>query len=61
MVAVARKRAERFSDQRFHEDFNQAIGYILSAREADKLQFPSNNLNSLTSLMGVGMWDNVWT
>jgi len=34
MAAVARKRAQRFSDQRFHEDFTEAVRHILSAREA---------------------------
>jgi alpha-1,2-mannosyltransferase len=46
MIAMARKHAQRFSDQRFHEDFNEAVGNILSAREPDKL-------NSPTSLTGM--------
>jgi hypothetical protein len=29
MIAMARKRAQSFSDQRFHEDFNEAVGNIL--------------------------------
>ncbi|KAJ1257848.1 hypothetical protein BS78_10G027800 [Paspalum vaginatum] len=34
MAAAARKRAQRFSEQRFHEDFTEAVRPILSAREA---------------------------
>jgi alpha-1,2-mannosyltransferase len=34
LAAVARKRAQRFSDQRFHEDFTESVRHILSAREA---------------------------
>ncbi|KAJ1266039.1 hypothetical protein BS78_08G120600 [Paspalum vaginatum] len=34
MAAAARKRAQRFSEQRFHEDFTRAVRPILSAREA---------------------------
>lgn len=31
MAAAARKRAQRFSEQRFHEDFTEAARPILSA------------------------------
>jgi alpha-1,2-mannosyltransferase len=30
MAAAARKRAQRFSEQRFHEDFTEAVCPILS-------------------------------
>jgi alpha-1,2-mannosyltransferase len=30
MAAAARKRAQRFSEQRFHEDFTEAVRPILS-------------------------------
>ncbi|ONM01625.1 GDP-Man:Man(3)GlcNAc(2)-PP-Dol alpha-12-mannosyltransferase [Zea mays] len=33
MAAAARKRAQRFSDQRFHQDFTETVRPILSARE----------------------------
>ncbi|GJN35316.1 hypothetical protein PR202_gb24071 [Eleusine coracana subsp. coracana] len=36
MAAAARKRAQRFSEQRFHEDFTEAVRPILSARKLDK-------------------------
>lgn len=34
MASAARKRAEKFSDLRFHEDFTEAVRPILLAREA---------------------------
>ncbi|KAL6847293.1 hypothetical protein ACP4OV_023146 [Aristida adscensionis] len=34
IAAAARKRAQRFSEQRFHEDFTEAVRPILSASEA---------------------------
>ncbi|KAL5205944.1 hypothetical protein ABZP36_034153 [Zizania latifolia] len=34
MAAAARKRAQRFSEQRFHEDFTEAVRPILSAPRA---------------------------
>jgi len=34
MAAASRKRAQRFSGQRFHEDFTEAVQPILLPREA---------------------------